>query len=334
MSIIKEGKPNFSCWRGEISEIDLKSYRRENFSDLWLGAREKRWLYVGIYTEDLIIGIAVVHAYYVGNVFCYVYDRKRDILWEQERVAPLAKGIRVDRGLHKGIVSYHTAAEKIYIDTDLQQGKRFLDVQLKSEGREIDIRAEIIDSLEDSPPLQVITPTSKEDFTFTHKNAGLPVLGSVRLGNVRYELDSERDSAVIDYSIGFPARETFWNWASGTGRLKDGRWVGLNLVAPIFDSKNNENAFWIGGDWIKISAVKFDYDPKDPLQDWKITSQDGILDLVFKPIGRRVQDINYQVVASRFQQPFGIFTGQAKLPSGEIIEINFPGVVEEHFARW
>lgn len=334
MLIIKDQTPNFSCWRGEVSEVDLRSYRRKELSDLWLPTREKRWLYVGIYTEDVIVGIAVVHAYYVGNIFCYVYDRKRDILWEQERIAPLAKGIRVDRGIHKGVVSYQTATEKIYIDTDLKQGKRFLDVQLKSEGREIDIRAEIMDSLERSPPLQVVTPTADRDFTFTHKNAGLPILGSIRLGNVRYEFDPEKDSAVVDYSIGFPARETFWNWASGTGRLDDGRWVGLNLVAPIFDAKNNENVFWIGGDWVKISGVNFDYDPSDILKEWKITSEDGILDITFKPLGRRVQNLNYQIVASQFQQPFGIFTGAARLPSGEVIEINFPGVVEEHFARW
>lgn len=334
MSIIKNGKPVFGCWKGEISEIDLSEYRRKKFSDLWLSTREKRWLYVGIYTEDVIIGLAIVNASYVGNAFCYVYDRKRDILWEQERVIPLAKGIRVDRGLHKGIVSYKTPTEKIYIETDLEQGKRFVDVQLKSEGRDIDIRVEIIDSIKKSPPLQVLTPTSAEDFTFTHKNVGLPVLGSVRLGNVRYEFDPEKDSAVIDYTIGFPARETFWNWASATGRLDDGRWIGLNLVAPIFDSENNENAFWIGGDWIKVSGVTFEYDPKKPMEKWKISSKDGILDLCFEPSGRRVQDLNYQVVVSRFQQPYGVFIGTVKLPTGEVITIEIPGVVEEHFARW
>ena len=41
--------------------------------------------------------------------------------------------------------------------------------------RDVDIRVEILDSFQQSIPLQVVTPTQDGDFTFTHKSAGLPI---------------------------------------------------------------------------------------------------------------------------------------------------------------
>jgi hypothetical protein len=335
MSIVVEKKPNFGWWKGEIQDVDPRAYRRGNFSDVWLGFREKRWQYIGICTEEIFVGIAVVHASYIGNIFCYVYDRKKDLLWEQERIAPAGMGVRVDRNVFKGVVSYVTDSEMIRIDNDISLGKRMLDVRLHSEGRDVDIRAEIIDSFQKNTPMQVVTPTIDGDFLFTHKSAGLPVLGSVRLGNTRYDLRPEKDFAIVDLTFGYPARNTFWNWVSFGGRSTCGRQVGVNVVDPITDPENNENAFWVDGELVKLGKVNFDYDSDNPMEPWKIRSEDGLIDLVFTPFGKREQNIDYKLLSSKFIQPFGSFSGQLHLPAGNVIQLDeIYGVVEEHFARW
>ena len=335
MSIVVNKKPNFGLWKGQLKEVDPRGYRRGKFSDAWLGLREKRWQYVGLYTEELIVGMAIVHASYIGNIFCYVYDRTQNLLWEQERIAPAGAGIRVDRNVSKGVVSYVADGESMRFENDLPLGKRLIDVRLHSEGRDVDIRVEIIDDIEQNTPLQVVTPTADGDFTFTHKAAGLPVLGSVRLGNHRYELKPEKDFAALDFSYGYPARDTFWNWVSLAGHSSCGKRVGINLVDPIFDAVNNENAFWIDGELYKVGKTIFEYNEADTLMPWKIRSEDGLVDIVFTPLGKREQSIDYMLLASRFQQPFGHFSGILKLPNGQRISIdNVPGVVEEHHARW
>jgi hypothetical protein len=64
-------------------------------------------------------------------------------------------------------------------------------------------------------------------------------------------------------------------------------------------------------------------------------SEDGGLDFVFTPEGRRAQNIDLKVVASRYVQPFGTFRGHVTAASGERIVIEaLPGVTEEHAARW
>ena len=122
--------------------------------------------------------------------------------------------------------------ERIRIDNQQHQGIRRIDVKLQSEGRDIDIKIELMDdgSIE---PHQVVTPTAEEDFTFTHKITGLPVLGDIRLGEHRYSLDPKKDQAVIDFTFGYPARRTEWDWLSMTGITSCGKNVGVNLVNPI-----------------------------------------------------------------------------------------------------
>ena len=86
-------------------------------------------------------------------------------------MAPMSAGIRVDRNVQTGVVSYSAEDERIRIDNQQGQGIRRIDVRLKSEGRDIDIKAEIMDD-GSLPAHQVVTPTADDDFTFTHKVAG------------------------------------------------------------------------------------------------------------------------------------------------------------------
>ena len=331
MKIIKDKKPNFGVWKGEITEVDPRDYRRGDFSDLWIPLREKRWQYIGIYTEDLILGLAVFHGSYLGNVFCYLYDRKRDFLWEQERLAPMSAGIRVDRNVQNGVVSYVAGDERIRIDNQQHQGIRRIDVKLQSEGRDIDIKIELMDdgSIE---PHQVVTPTAEQDFTFTHKITGLPVLGDIRLGEFRYSLNPSKDRAVIDFTFGYPARRTEWNWLSMTGISNCGTQIGINLVNPIFDTKHHENAFWIDGKRISTDIAHFEY--TDVEQTWKIYTEDGAIDCIFRPFGLRQQDVDYHVLSSKFKQPFGVFDGKIVHKEKIYIIHEQPGVVEEHLAVW
>ena len=331
VKIIENQKPNFGVWQGEISDVDPRTYRRGNLSDLWIPLREKRWQYIGIYTDEIILGLVVFHGSYLGNIFCYLYDRKRDFLWEQERLAPMSAGIRVDRNVQTGVVSYVAEDERIRIDNQQKQGIRRIDVKLKSEGRDIDIKVEMIDDGSHQSH-QVVTPTVDDDFTFTHKVAGLPVLGDIRLGEFRYSLNPKKDKGVIDFTFGYPARKTEWNWLSMTGVSKCGKNIGVNLVHPILDTKNHENAFWIDGKRFVTDIAHFEYE--DIHKAVRIYTEDGAIDLHFTALGMRSQDVDYNILSSKFKQPFGTFRGKITY-NNVVYEVDSqPGVVEEHLAIW
>ena len=59
--IIHEGNPRFGRWFGEIKHPDPRLYRSSFLSRFRHPLREKRWQYIGLYTEEIIVGCALVH---------------------------------------------------------------------------------------------------------------------------------------------------------------------------------------------------------------------------------------------------------------------------------
>lgn len=329
--IIQNGDPCFGQWFGDIQYPDPRGYRPKKgnlLTRVIQPIREKRWQYLGLYTPDLFMGLALVHTGYIGNVFCYVFDRKRGVLWEQERLAPLGAGIRIDRALFSGVSSYHTEHERVRVEA--RNGMRTVDIRLKDKNQDLDVRLE----LQDTPhPLQVVTPTAGSGFTFTHKGAGLVANGTVRLGAQRWNIQDEK--VALDFTFGYPAHHTVWQWLSAHGTTAKGRNVSINAVAPIFHEKHHENILWIDNEPTVLSPLSFSFEPDNPHKEWTIASEDGTLELLFQPEGMRRQDINYKLIASRFVQPFGTLTGYCTDKTGIRHEIHKAfGVVEDHEARW
>ena len=184
----------------------------------------KRWQYIGLYSDEFIVGLAVVHAGYVGTIFAYVLNRKTGGL-ELERTAPLAQGIRFERGLTESTVAYRTMDEHIRFNNNLANGKRGIDVRLKNEGLIFGHSSEIVDNISTHPPLQALMPTPDGDCSSpTRLLDCLPL--KIRLGDTHW--DSKANTfAVVDTTIGYHARETQWNWASFAGQ-SNGVTVGLN----------------------------------------------------------------------------------------------------------
>ena len=113
-----------------------------------------------------------------------------------------------------------------------------------------------------------------------------------------------------------------------------GRTVAFNLSEGFLPG-SPESAVWVDGPPCGAGPVHFEGDFSDRDAPWHIRSADGGLDLVFTPEGRRAQNIDLKLVASRYVQPFGTFRGHLTAASGERIEVEgLPGVTEEHSARW
>ena len=67
----------------------------------------------------------------------------------------------------------------------------------------MDIRADIVDNLSTHPPIQTLMPTPDGDCSFTHKTAGLTVVGKIRLGDTHWDLDSAKPmpSSILQLDI-------------------------------------------------------------------------------------------------------------------------------------
>lgn len=151
----------------------------------------------------------------------------------------------------------------------------------------------------------------------------IEVSGSVVLGGRERTLVAR---GLIDDSAGRHARETAWSWSAGVGAGADGRPIAWNLVDGVHDGPTgSERAIWIDGKPYEPPPVTFD------AALGELRSADGALTLHCAHEAVRRRDDNLIVIRSRYEQPFGTFSGV--LPGGLELAEGL-GVMERHEVRW
>jgi Protein of unknown function (DUF2804) len=189
---------------------------------LWSGGQlRKRWRYVGVFGEELMLCAARAEIGPFRQSFWVLWDRR-----ERRR----------------------------YAGTSLRPGSR----QVRMEGERIEVesrqvRARLV--LGDAEPIEARCPSGRA-WAWTRKRAGVPVRGTVEVAGRRWEVDT---LAVDDESAGHHRRHTSWLWSAGVGAAADGRAVAWNLVEGINDPpRGSERAIWVDGAPHEPASVSFD----------------------------------------------------------------------------
>jgi hypothetical protein len=297
--------------------------------------RIKRWDYYAVFTPTGFFSATIADLGYAGNIFVYVMDYASGALHEEGLVVPFGKGVVLPRNSTEG--DSHFANDKASLDFRLSGDQRLLSVDWPGfhDGR--GVKAEIALTC---PPgcesMTIVIPIGKRRFYYNRKINCLPAAGTIRYGDKTETLDPHTCLGSLDWGRGVWEYQSYWNWASSSGRLPDGRTVGLNLGCGFGDlSRAGENALILENHVHKLDQVKFDYKSGEYMQPWKFTDAEGRLDLTFTPFKERIATTNLGVIFSEVHQMFGRYSGQAVSDSGERLHIqDLVGFAEEHHARW
>ncbi|HEX3451713.1 MAG TPA: DUF2804 family protein [Solirubrobacteraceae bacterium] len=157
----------------------------------------------------------------------------------------------------------------------------------------------------------------------TRNQAGVAARGTIAVDGAAPRAIEAR--AVIDDTAGYHARVTEWRWAAGVGVDPAGTPLAFNLVEGVNDPLDgSERAIWVAGVPHETPPVSFASDLT------RIHAADGSV-LRFTPEAQRERRENILLVRSEYQAPFGVFSGT--LPGGLELRDGL-GVVEHHRARW
>jgi hypothetical protein len=324
------GFPRFGSYRGALRDVDLGALRGPYALPLpsrWL--KHKRWQYGQVCTPDVVAIFVIADLSYTANAFATVVDLKeRRAVFDRGFLgAPglVAVGDRPGEGLSArfrlpGVrMSCARAEEPRYrVDFDL---------------RGMSWRGEFQTDCA-APPLTVIAPVPHGVVNVTQKWCTLPATGALEVGARHYAL--EGGLAGLDYTQGYLARRTSWRWAMANGRLPDGTPLGFNLAEGFneADSAANENAFWVGTRLFPLGRAKFEFNKRDVLDEWRVSTADGVLELRFQPIFAHREERDYRVVSSHFAQPIGLFRGKVRLPERTVEISGLGGVTEDQDVCW
>jgi hypothetical protein len=188
---------------------------------LWRdGQLRKRWRYVGVFDEELMLCVARAEIGPFAQSFWVLWDR-------QGRQ-------------HSAHTSMRPRSREVSMEGPV--------VEIDSPG----LRASL--QLGQCLPIESICP-SGSGWGWTRKRAGVPIEGTVEVPGRRWQLSAR---GVDDESAGYHRRHTSWNWSAGVGRAADGRRLAWNLVEGVNDpAANSERAIWVEAEPTEPAPVRF-----------------------------------------------------------------------------
>ncbi len=186
----------------------------------------KRWRYVAVFCDELMLCAAVAAVGPARSSWWAVWDRELRELRERTRIAPGPALARFGAGGH---------------------------VLVRDRGVEIDLAIDEGDAVES-------LHRHGGQYVWTRKQAARPARGTVRLpGGRTIALDGAL--AIVDDTAGYHARATEWWWSAGVGRAADGSPVGWNLVAGVNDGTTaSERSIWTARGAVEAGPVRFEAD--------------------------------------------------------------------------
>ena len=323
LALVQNGLAQHGQYAGLIDRLDWSGLQTaQPKSALWRRLHHKRWQYIGIGSDDVFVGVAIVNVGWCQTAFAYVFDRRRRRLladWSADGLPGLNGGVS-----DEPVVGAASWFKSFGSSLSIHHEADALHVRVDAGG--IQLQAAL--SLKDAPDfLLAVGPIEQGVSHATQKSPGLMVSGQLVVAGQKHTLDGA--IGCLDSSNGLLARDTAWRWACAHGQG-----VGFNLQDGYFG--NNENVLWLDGQLIVLGRAHFEFDAAQPLKPWRVYTDDGLLDLSFNPEGARQEDRNLLIAASHYVQPVGTFNGwvkahamaQAKPVTGLL------GVTEDHRSRW
>lgn len=303
---------------GPIANVDTA-----HWDTSWWRRRlqRKAWVYAGVHHAQYSIGFAMIDAGVAASAFVYVFERAHQRLHEYRLLRPF------------GFAAGFAPSAQTY--WHLQQGGQQFDWHYQPDSHLYvaqyhGSRLSVCLSMHNNQrSISALNHPIGRPFHYTEKNIGLNTHLRLQLDGRQYDIHTEH--GLFDFSLGYMPRHTQWQWASLSGVNTYGEPIGINAVAQYFNGL--ENTAWYRHTPQPLGQICFEYST-DVLKPWHIYAADGSVDVAFTPAGIRQENRNLGLWMSRFQQPFGHFTGRYTDPSGHTHHICGHGVVEQHCARW
>ncbi len=319
----ESGRPNAGTFRGVPRDTSLG--RLCTVSRWKLAAGQKRWIYVGLFSPQLVAGGCVIDLTYLASGFAFAFRCADEELSDHHHMGPRLRQAVPDSPV-SGRARFSLAGARVLIDSDVAEGRRRLQVSMGRGAQRLAMDLEVMDDGVQVEPLCAITPLPGGRVSYTCKSVGLPVRGTVTMGDRAVEVTDAL--AAVDYTHCLPEHHTNWYWACAAGNTTCGRLLGLNLVSGWNTPEPAENVAWVDGKLVRLGPVEFTVE-----QDrWRLDSDQ--LSLRFYPSGQRRQDVDLKLIASRYVQPFGRFEGELS-HGGETLRFDsLWGVTEDHEAAW
>lgn len=295
-------------------------------SPLFRVAHHKRWFYMCIVSEEILIAAAVVHLGYLSNAFVYaLHAPDRKMLFKKSMVAPSLCARIGETADEIVLASFRMPGVAIQMERRTNKSELVMDIRWK--GFELAAHA----SPGKAPPISAVVNFGDGLMNRTEKRAPLEVSGEAIIEGTKYSMN--KALAGYDHTNGLLPRHTVWKWAFALGHAKSGERVAFNLVEGFMGEA--ECALWVDDELFPLSEGRIELDRKRPLDAWRVRTAEGELDLRFDPYAMHSDARDLGIVASNFVQPAGSYSGRIQRDGKNDLELDSVlGVAEDQDMKW
>lgn len=292
----------------------------------FLNGRNRRWEYWCVLTPTHILAFSIADNDYFAPGSVWIFDRKANKAVVNFASNEPCGTIKLPGNVADGPA---TARHKD-LSVDIDQVEGGTRIRASVPGGSFDVFAA---KPEGHECLAVVVPWTDELFQYTIKDISRPATGSVTVGDKTYEVP-EGSWAILDHGRGRWPHDVHWNWGAGSGKLADGRVMGLQVGDKWTDGTGStENSFLLGTRVYKISEkLTWVYDTEDWMKPWHISG--GGLDAVLTPVYNKASSVDTPQVKSRTDQCFGTWKGTFDTGSEVISFEGLDGFVEDVTKTW
>lgn len=287
--------------------------------------------YFGAISEQVVFGAAIVNMRLGRVVFCYIYNRQQQQMhsWQFKDIFGLCSSFsNLPNSGYSYFKRQNTSLEFINRQHSEQRLQKTLKLTTKNLRAELEFTTDANYQM-----MNICTPVGNNGFVYAQKIAGVKAAGYISAAAGDFKFNEQPAYAHHDYSAGYMRRETVWQWACFSASV-NGKLVGLNVACGVNETSFTENCYWLDGKLYKIDSVNFEFERKNIIEPWIISSYDGKLNMQFTPQGMHSERQNYIYIASDFKQIFGFFNGYIKHGQQKIKLDNIYGFVEDQYAKW
>ncbi|MCL2764042.1 MAG: DUF2804 domain-containing protein [Treponema sp.] len=175
----------------------------------------------------------------------------------------------------------------------------------------------------------------KKAFRYTCCSPWFFTEGMIQFGSSEIIFNRGNAWGIMDWYRCVRPKADIRYWAAATGQ-SDGRQLGFCVGYSSADSsQGTENGFFIDGRLHKLDQVTFHIPLSNWLSEWRFTSNDNRLEMVFNPHQERMDRRRMFFHYSARRQIFGFFSGKVHLDDGTVVEFqNLTGFAERSKTRF
>jgi hypothetical protein len=221
----------------------------------------------------------------------------------------------------------------------MKSGARIIKVDYPRFGHNRYLRGEVVltRAFPDAQSIVTVSPWKRDKYAFRYFRCSPWFIteGVMQFGTTEIHFTRDNAWAIYDWKREIRPHRDIRYWAAACG-IAGGKLAGFNIGYGSADSSaGTENAFFLDGLIHKLDQVTFHIPPVNWLKEWKFTSNDKRLEMIFTPFQQRTEYRQILFHSIKCRQVWGTFSGRVILDNGEEIAfLNITGFAERRKTRF